>query len=392
MRPEELFATRAQKATEEMWGPAPSDPDLISLSYGFADPRLFPRTELLAATADVLENDYATALNYAPSFIGLREQIVARLRSQGVEAEVENVLISYGSSQILGLLPRVFVDRGDTVLIEGPTFMGAVRHFAEGGARLVTVPTDDQGMDVAALEDILRQLSKEGVRPKFIYTIPTFHNPTGTTMPLERREKLVELAATYGVVVVEDDAYGDLRFEGQPLPNLAALDQDGWVIRVGTFSKILAPGLRMGWTYARPSIINRLGHFKMEGSSGPFQTRVVAKFCENGQLDAHIRKLNELYRSKRDLMLEAIQREFPAEVMAGKPEGGFFIWCQLPEGMSSTALARKAAEHKVSFVPGTGFFANGQGEDTLRLAFSLQPEDKLAEGIRRIGAAMRALA
>ena len=219
-----------------MWGPAPSDPNLISLSYGFADPRLFPREELLAATAAVLESDSAQALNYAPSYVGLREQLVTRLRSQGVEAEVENVLISYGSSQILALLPRVFVDRGDTVLVEGPTFMGAVRHFAEGGAKLVTVPTDDQGMDVEALEDTLRNLKQAGVRPKFLYTIPTFHNPTGTTMPLARRQRLIELAATYGVVIVEDDAYGDLRFEGQSLPNLASLDQEGWVIRVGTGS------------------------------------------------------------------------------------------------------------------------------------------------------------
>jgi 2-aminoadipate transaminase len=285
----------------------------------------------------------------------------------------------------------VFVDRGDTVLVEGPTFMGAVRHFSEAGARLVTVPTDGQGMDVDALEEILRQLRKDGVRPKFLYTIPTFHNPTGTTMPLARRQRLVELGATYGVAVVEDDAYGDLRFEGQPLPNLAALDQEGWVIRVGTFSKILAPGLRMGWAYARPEVINRLGHFKVEGSSGPFQTRVVAKYCEDGRLDAHIQQLIALYRGKRDVMLDAIRQEFPPEVAVVRPEGGFFVWCTLPAGMSAIALAKKAAEHKVSFVPGTGFYANGQGDDAIRLAFSLQPEEKIVEGIARIGKAMRGL-
>lgn len=391
MHIKDLFAADARQAESHGWGPPSSDPNVISLSYGFADPRLFPRAELLAATADVLENDYAQALNYAASYIGLREQLVTRLRSEGVEAELENILISYGSGQVLALLPRVFVERGDIVLIEGPTFMGAVRHFAGSGAKLVTVPTDDQGMDVAALEDILRQLKKNGVRPKFLYTIPTFQNPTGTTMPLARRQKLVELAATYGVVVVEDDAYGDLRFEGQPLPNLAALDQEGWVIRVGTFSKILAPGLRMGWTYARPEVISRLEFFKVEGSSGPFQTRVVAKFCEHGRLEAHIQKLRALYRTKRDLMLTTIQREFPVEVTNSRPEGGFFVWCKLPEGMSATALAKKAAEYKVTFVPGVGFYANGQGDDALRLAFSLQPEDRMVEGIARIGKAMNAM-
>jgi 2-aminoadipate transaminase len=234
-----LFATYARDIPPPMYGQTPPrNPDMISFAYGLADPELFPRADLLAATADVLEQDAAAALNYGPSFAGLNEQIVARLRAQGVEAESENVLIGYGSSQILALLPRVFVDRGDTVLVEGPTFLGAVRHFADAGARLLTVPTDAQGMDVGALEQMLLDLRRQNIRPKFIYAFPTFQNPTGTTMPLARRQKLVALATEHGVVVVEDDAYGDLRFEGQPLPSLAALDQEGWVVRLGTFSKI----------------------------------------------------------------------------------------------------------------------------------------------------------
>ncbi len=254
----DLFATRVRDVPPPMYGPAPTrGGKLISFSYGLADPDLFPREDLLAATAAVLEQDAAEALNYGATFPGLTEQIVARLRAQGIEAENENVLVSYGSGQILGLLPQVFVDPGDTVLIEGPSFMGAVRHFADAGARLVTVPTDHQGMDVDALEQLLRDLRRQSIRPKFIYSIPTFQNPTGTTMPLARRQQLVALGAEYGVVIVEDDAYGDLRFEGQPVPHLAALDQDGWVIRLGTFSKILAPGIRMGWVHARPEVIQR---------------------------------------------------------------------------------------------------------------------------------------
>jgi 2-aminoadipate transaminase len=388
----DLFAARAQAVPAPMYGPIqPRDSDQISFTYGFADPALFPRADLVAATAAVLEHDAAAALNYGPTFVGLREQIVARLRTQGIEAEIENVLVSYGSSQVLALLPQVFVDPGDVVLIEGPTFMGAVRHFADGGARLVTVPTDAAGMDVDALEGILRDLRRQGVRPKFIYTIPTFHNPTGATMPLARRQKLVALAAEHGVVVAEDDAYGDLRFEGQPLPNLAALDQDGWVIRISTFSKILAPGVRMGWAYARPEVIARLATFKAEGSSGPFLTRVIATYCAEGRLEAHIQELIALYRHKRDVMIDAIEREFPAEVTALRPEGGFFVWCKLPPGMSASALLKAAEAAGATFLPGTRCFANGQGDDAIRLAFSFLPAEQIVEGIARIGAAMRSI-
>jgi 2-aminoadipate transaminase len=388
---DDLFASRAQHVPAPMYGPVQEGGSIISFAYGFADPALFPRADLLAATAAVLDEDAAEALNYGPSYAGLREQIVARLRSQGVEAENEHVIVSYGSSQILGLLPQVFVDPGDVVLVEGPTFLGAVRHFADAGARLITVPTDAQGLDVDALESILSDLRRQNIRPKFIYAIPTFQNPTGTTMPLTRRQKLVALGAEYGVVVVEDDAYGDLRFEGEPVPNLAALDQDGCVIRVSTFSKILAPGVRMGWAYARPEIIARFSHFKAEGSSGPFLTRVVARYCADGRLEAHIQELIALYRHKRDVMLEAMAREFPDGYTAHKPTGGFFVWCKLPPGMSAKALLSQTEARGATFLPGTRCFADGQGDDAIRLAFSFLPAEQIEEGIARIGAAMRTI-
>jgi 2-aminoadipate transaminase len=238
-RIDDLFAGRAkQMPPSPRYGPMQGDPGQISFAFGLADPALFPRDELVAATAAVLEQDADGALNYGPSYAGLRGQITARMRSQGIEAEDDNILIAYGSSQLLALLPQVFVEPGDAVLIEGPSFLGAVHHFADAGARLITIPTDAGGMDVDALEATLRDLRRQGVRPKFIYTIPTFHNPTGATMPLDRRRKLVALGAEYSVLIVEDDAYGDLRFEGQPLPTLAALDDTGWVMRICTFSKI----------------------------------------------------------------------------------------------------------------------------------------------------------
>lgn len=387
-----IFAERARTAVPPLYGAAQAaQTPVLSLAYGNADPALFPREELAAATAAVLANDAAAALNYGVVYSGLTEQIMERLRRQGVEAEPENILIGYGSSQLLALLPEILVEPGDPVIVEGPSFLGAVRRFAMAGADLVTVPTDDDGMDTDALEITLRELAAAGRRPKFIYTIPTFHNPSGVTMSLERRQKLVALAAEYGVLVVEDDAYGELRFRGEALPPLAALDSEGWVVRVSTYSKILAPGVRVGWAYARPEIISRLQMFKLEGSTGPFLSRVVARFCAAGQLEQHIARLSAHYCHKCDVMLAAIAREFPAEVRYTAPDGGFFVWCQLPAGMSATKLAERATANGVAFVPGGHCFANGQGDNYIRLAFSFQAADQIEEGIARIGKTIRAM-
>jgi 2-aminoadipate transaminase len=386
----DLYATRAKTlASAQIW--PEHEGDLISLAYGFAAPELFPTDDLLSATVEVLAEDAAEALNYGPTYPGLVQFVVDRLRAQGTPAEADNVLISYGSSQVLALLPQVFIDPGDVVIVEGPTFMGAVRHFALAGARLITVNVDDEGLDIDALETTLRDLAKRGQRPKFIYTIPTFHNPSGTLMPLERRCRLATLAKEYGVLVVEDDAYGDLYFENPPPPRLSALDHEGWVVQVGTFSKILAPGLRMGWACGNRDIIQRLASFKLEGSSGPFLTRMVERYCADGRLERHIADLRAAYRARRDLMLAAIAREWPPDVHVAKPEGGFFVWARLPQGLSATALLAEAEKHGVTFVPGTHFYADGQGDDAFRLSFSFVPPAHIADGIARIGAAFRTL-
>lgn len=386
---DDLFTARARHVQPSMYGPSQSE--LISFSYGFADPALFPRADLVAAADAVLAEDIDGALNYGPSYAGLNSVVAQRLRWHGVEADEENILISYGSSQILGLLPSVFVEPGDTVIIEGPTFMGAVRTFRDAGARIITAPTDADGLDVDALTDMLRDLRRQNVRPKFIYSIPTFQNPGGTTLPLRRRQQLVGLAEEYGVLVVEDDAYGDLRFEGAALPSLAALDQSGWVLNVGTFSKILAPGIRQGWAYGNPEIIQRLSMFKVEGSSGPFLTRMVARYCADGRLEAQIARLSAHYRHKRDVMLAAITQHFLPDVTYTVPQGGFFVWCNLPEGMSATALQARAEQRGATFLPGTRCFADGQGDDAIRLAFSYLPTEQIERGIAIIGAAMREL-
>lgn len=385
----DLFAPRVRNVTPPLFGAAgePARP-LISLAYGLADPALFPRAELMAAAAEVLAYEAAESLNYALSYPGLTDQIVARLRAEGVEAQPEQVLVGYGSGQILALLPEIFVEPGDVVIIEGPSFLGAVKRFVQSGARLVTVPVDEHGMDVVALADVLRRLAAEGRRPKFIYTIPTFHNPTGVTLSLDRRRQVVALAAAYGVPVVEDDAYIDLRFGGESLPSLAALDKEGWVIRVGTYSKILAPGLRIGWVHARREIIDRLLMVKAEGTTGPFITRVVARFSADGRLERHIAALRQHYARKCAVMAAAIRRHFPVEVQFVLPSGGFFIWVTLPPGVSANTLLTAARARGAEFLPGTACFAEpGYGDNAIRLAFSFQSSDRIEEGIALIGAA-----
>lgn len=388
---EDLFTPAARAYVAPVWGAAQEQPrPLISLAYGLADPALFPQEEIVAATAAATADDPDAALNYGPPAPRLVEQIIARLQAQDVPARPEQVMVSYGSGQIIGLLPDVFVTPGDTVIVEGPTFMGAIRKFARAGAHIVTIPVDAHGLDVAALEATLLDMHARNVRPRFIYTIPTFHNPSGVTMPLERRRKLIELAYTYGVLLVEDDAYGDLRFDGTPTPSLAALDPDGWVLRLSTYSKILAPGMRVGWAYGPQPVIDRLAMFRSEGPSGPFLTHVVAYFSAEGRLEAHIGELTALYREKCARMMAAIERELPSDVSFVRPAGGFFIWLRLPADISATGLLPVAEEHGVTYLPGTACFVDGQGDDAIRLSFSYQPAAILADGIKRLGAAMRA--
>ncbi|MGQ9481685.1 aminotransferase-like domain-containing protein [Chloroflexus sp.] len=388
-RLEALFAGRVRDVVPPLFGAAgePVRP-LISLSYGLADPTLFPRAELMAAAAEVLAYEAAESLNYAMSYPGLTDQIVARLQAEGVAAQPEHVLVGYGSGQILALLPEIFVEPGDIVIIEAPSFLGAVRRFVQSGARLISIPVDEGGMNVEMLADTLRDLAANGQRPKFIYTIPTFHNPTGVTMTLPRRRQLVDLAAEYGVPVVEDDAYIDLRFTGEPLPSLAALDQDGWVIRVGTYSKILAPGLRIGWVHARREIIDRLLMVKAEGTTGPFITRIVARFCADGRLERHIATLRQHYAVKCATMAAAIRRHFPAEASFVMPAGGFFIWVRLPKGVSARALLEASRARGAEFLAGTACFVERErGDNAMRLAFSFQSSERIEEAIALIGEA-----
>ncbi|MEN9230280.1 MAG: PLP-dependent aminotransferase family protein [Thermostichus sp. DG02_5_bins_236] len=388
-----LFAERAQTLIPPPFGAEipGAVPVVTSFAFGLADPTLFPKAELVQATAEVLAEDGDDALNYGGTFAGLIDLVLQLMQARGIKAQTENLLMSYGSGQILGLLPQVFVEPGDVVIVEGPTFMGAVSRFAAAGARLISIPVDGEGMVVDHLEQVLRDLARQGIRPRFIYTIPTFQNPKGSTLSLSRRQKLVQLAADYGVVVVEDDAYYDLRFGGEPLPTLASMDREGWVLYVGTFSKIVVPGVRVGWACGHPEIIQRLEMFRSEGSLGPFLGRVVARYCAEGRLQRHIQHLIQRYREKCQLMLDTLAQAFPEDVRVEAPGGGFFVWCELPPDLTATELLKTTRELGVTFLPGTRCFADGQGDQALRLAFSYQPDERIVTGIQTIGKKMHAL-
>jgi 2-aminoadipate transaminase len=386
----DLFAERARDARPFEWEPEPEG-DIVSLAYGLADPALFPREELVEAAAQTATANGSRLLNYASADSLLIDQIVAHLQQQGIaSADRKQVLLGYGSSEIINILPLVLVEPGDAVIVEAPTFLGAVNRFRASGAQLIGVPVGSLGMDLVALETTLRELQASGRRAKFIYTIPTFQNPTGTTMPLAERQRLVELAAEYGTLLVEDDAYGELRFRGVDLPPLAALSSE-WVLRMSTFSKILAPGLRLGYAYGPLPLIERLAAFKTSGGGGPFLTGLVARYCADGRLAAHVAALRALYARKCAAMIAAIEQEFPAEVHYVKPDGGFFVWCTLPEGVSASELANQALEYGVEILPGPRCYADGSGDNCFRLAFSFQSEERIVEGIRRLGRALRNL-
>jgi 2-aminoadipate transaminase len=367
-----------------------AEPDVISLAGGLPAPELFPVDEFRRAFEWVLETEGPVALQYGPSegYWPLREFIAHRLGQFGVECRAEDVLITAGSQQALDLIGKILLDPGDTVLVEKPTYLGALQAFNQYQARYTVVPMDDDGMCV---EDVDRLLAQEE-RVKFIYVIPNFQNPTGRLLSLARRERLVEIASAHGVPIIEDDPYGELRYEGQPLPSLKALDPDGSVILLGTFSKILAPGFRLGWIVANPQVHEVLLHAKQPSDlhTGMAQQMATLHVAQDGFVDAHVEHVRDFYRERRDVMLDAIAAEFPPTVRYTRPAGGLFIWAELPAHLDARELLVEAVQHKVAFVPGQGFHPDLSGSNTMRLNFSNVPPERIVEGVRRLGEAIKA--
>jgi 2-aminoadipate transaminase len=388
------FNPRVRATAPMPWGGA-SPPDVISLAYGMPDPALFPTAGLAAAAQEALGDParYAVALQYGN--VGgnplLLSELGRKLEGEdGRPVTPGTLVMTNGSSQAIALVVQALAAPGDVCLCEAPTFLGTIHHIRFQGVRTVPLSLDDDGIDVEGLEQEIHRLEIAGTPPRFIYTIPTFNNPAGTSMTLERRRALLDIAARHGVPIIEDDAYRDLRFEGEPVPTLHALDRDGLVIRLGTFSKIVAPGVRLGFVLAEPAVTERVLAFKAEGSTNGFASMVVGTFMKTGGLAAHIQTLRAAYRERRDAMYQALEREMPAGVTWTRTQGGFFLWVTVPARADMSKVNAKAAEERIVALAGTECFPDGRGTHNLRLAFSLQPPEKIAEGIRRLGRAIRA--
>ncbi|MBN1579621.1 MAG: PLP-dependent aminotransferase family protein [Anaerolineae bacterium] len=362
-------------------------PGVISFAGGLPAPEMFPVREFREACDFILQEVPERALQYGltQGYIKLREYLDETVKKYGVPAVPDNILITNGSQQALDLIGRTFINAGDIVVTECPTYLGAIQAWRPFAPRFVTVPIDDDGMQVDRLED---ELERAGA--KFIYVLPNFHNPAGTTLSIERREKLVELAAKYHAFIVEDDPYGELRFEGRDLPPIISYHKEN-VIYLSTFSKTLAPGIRLGWIIAPERVIDKLVLVKQGADlhTGTFVQHVANDICQRGILKRHVQKIRVEYHKRRDVMLAAMEESFPKEAVWTRPQGGLFLWVRLPEHIDTEKLFYSALEEKVAFVPGHVFFPNGGGHNTMRLNFSCMGPDNTREGIRRLGNALK---
>jgi len=365
-------------------------PDLISLAGGWPAAGLFPVADLADVCRAVLAERSEVALQYGltEGYLPLRRTLAGLAQAKGMPVDEDNVLVTTGSQQALDLVGRVFIDPGDVVLVERPTYLGALQAWRAYGARFASVELDKDGLCVDALEEAIREH-----KPKFIYVMPNFHNPAGVTLSHARRLHLLELADRYGVALVEDDPYGDLRFEGEDIPPLYALDaarrpagEPGSVIYLSTFSKTLAPGLRLGWIIAPAEVARQLVMAKQGADlHTPSFCQVVAhEYCRRGLLAPHIEQIRATYRQRRDALLAALDRYMPPTVRWTRPQGGLFLWLSLPEQVDSLELLQEAIAAQVAFVPGTAFYADGGGRNAMRLTFASTPPDLLQEGIRRL--------
>jgi 2-aminoadipate transaminase len=374
-------------------------PGIISFAGGLPAPDVFPLKEFQAACNYVLETQGAQALQYSTTegYKPLREMIARHTSRYMVEVTPDNILITSGSQQALDFAGRLFINRGDYIVVEAPTYLGALQAWNAYGAQYIPVRTDENGMIVDELEAALR------IGPKFIYVLPNFQNPSGVTLSLERRIKLIELADKYGVPIIEDDPYGQLRYDGENIPSLVSLDSkfrgknggcySGNVIYLSTFSKLLSPGLRLAWVIAPEQVIRKLVMTKqaVDLHTASFNQYVAYEVGKGGFLDEHVKVIRSVYRERRDVMLEMMDEMFPPEVHWTRPQGGMFLWGVLPEDMDAAEVLKIAIDRKVAFVPGEAFHATGGGHNTMRLNFSYPPPDTIREGITRLGLTLKEL-
>lgn len=370
---------------------AAADPKIISFAGGLPAPELFPVKEMKAAVDKVFEEHGQEAMQYgaAKGVTALREVIQQHVKEkEDVDSELDNVLVTTGSEQALDLVGKAFVDPGDTVLVEQPTYLCALDVFRSYGANFASVEMDEDGMKMDALEEAL----KANPNTKLIYTVPNFQNPTGRTMTEKRRKQLAELAEKYDVYVLEDNPYGEIRFSGQHVPAVKSFDKSGHVFYMSTFSKTLAPGFRLGWLVADKAVVNKLTVLKQSADlhTDNLAQFAVAQFFADNDVDAHVKEISALYGKRKDLMLEGIKKYFPEGVKYTDPEGGMFLWVEVPGVDDTVELFKECLEHDVAFVPGDPFFAGEVQPGAFRLNYSNMKEDQIEVGLKRLGAALTA--
>jgi 2-aminoadipate transaminase len=369
-------------------------PDIISLAGGLPYTRISPMNKIIEATRKVMHNEGGAALQYGPSegHEGLKEYIVEMMKEERIYAEPEDILITDGAQQGLDLVSKIFLNPGDKIVVEAPSYTGGLNAFVSYQAQMVSIPVDNDGLRIDLLAKQLEEIkntSGTASLPKFIYVIPNFHNPAGVTLSEERRLKLLAIAKKYGVLILEDNPYGRLRFEGESIKSLRAMDDS--VIYLSTFSKIFAPGVRLGWVTAPRPILEKLifGKQPADLCSSSFTQRVVEEYLRSNSWHEHLEVLIKIYRERRDVMLEALDEFFPEEAHWTKPQGGFFVWATLPEYIDTTEMLAEAISEKVAYVPGRAFFADGSGANCMRLAFCYPKKEAIYEGIKRLAKVIR---
>jgi len=364
-------------------------PDIISLAGGLPNPKSFPVEIIKEITTKLLDSYGEKMLQYGSTEgVNSFREALANYYNENYSFGIgkDNVLITVGSQEGLYLLGKIFLNPGDTVVVEAPTYVGALTAFQSFYPNYVQVEMDDEGMNIDILEKKLKELVREGKKPKFIYTIPTFQNPAGVTMSLERRKRLLELAKEYNILVVEDSPYEELRFSGEKVPQLKALDKEGYVLYIGTLSKVLSPGMRIAFMIGNEEIIQKavLAKQGIDLCTSPFVQYIAEEYIKGGYMREHIPKIIKLYKEKRDIMLDAIEDYFPDGVKWTRPDGGMFLWVTLPEHMDAGELLQKAIENKVVYVIGAAFYPHRDHRNTMRLNFTYPTNEQIEEGIKRL--------
>lgn len=366
------------------------NPDIISFAGGMPSSELFPLREIKEVNRLVLEENGTNALQYSPAegYPPLREWIANRMNQElGTEFNKDEILITHGSQQAIDFMGRVFIDEGDIVLCESPTYLAAISAFGAYGCKFIEIETDDDGMVMERLEEVLK--SEDNV--KVIYIVPTFQNPTGRSWSIVRRQRLAELAVRYDVMVLEDDPYSELRFEGPPLPSVKAFDTADNVMCTGTFSKTYCPGYRIGWIAGSGEIIQKFVLAKQAADlqCNTLAQMAVSKYLELYDFDDHIREIRAVYQRRRDLALSIMDSKFPAGVKYTRPKGGLFAWVELPEDINARTVLKRALERNVAFVPGGSFYSSEGHENTFRITFSCMTDDRIKEGLSILASVLR---